>query len=293
MARTAAADGASPRECHVGWYLVGRGRPLLEASAILRPGREARAAARARIAGAGRCTSPACCCVTALVVAGFVALGAEGGVAVAPLVLIGVLAAIAGSQLAIAVVNGVAGRLVTPTPLPKMDFSDGIPDSARTLVVVPCLLLDEAAAAALVETLEVHYLANRDRALAFGLLTDLRDAAEEQLPGDERLVQVARDGIEALNARYRGRDGEDRFFLFHRARTWNPRERCWMGWERKRGKLENLNSLLRDEADGAFSTVVGRRRRAAGHALRDHDRHRHQPAAGRGAPARRHAWRIR
>jgi cyclic beta-1,2-glucan synthetase len=256
MARTAAADGTSPRESHVGWYLVGRGRPLLEASAILRPGSRP-ALRRAAYRWRGPLYFTGLLLVTALVVAGFVALAAETGVAVAPLALIGVLAAIAGSQLAIAVVNGVAGRLVTPTPLPKMDFSDGIPDSARTLVVVPSLLLDEAAAMALVETLEVHYLANRDRALAFGLLTDLRDAAEEKMPGDERLVQVAREGIEALNARYRGRDGEDRFFLFHRARTWNPRERCWMGWERKRGKLENLNALLRDEADGAFATLVG------------------------------------
>jgi cyclic beta-1,2-glucan synthetase len=257
MARVAATtDGASRRESHVGWWLVGRGRPLLEASAILRPGSWfalRRAAHRWR----GPLYFAGLLLVTALVVAGFVALAAEAGVAAGPLALIGVLAAIAGSQLAIAVVNGVAGRLVTPTPLPKMDFSDGIPDSARTLVVVPSLLLDEAAAAALVEKLEVHYLANRDRALAFGLLTDLRDAAAETLPGDARLVQVASEGIAALNERYRGRDGEDRFFLFHRNRSWNPRERCWMGWERKRGKLENLNALLRDEAEGAFATLVG------------------------------------
>jgi len=253
---SAATDGASSRESHIGWYLVGRGRPLLEASAILRPG--SRLALRR---AAHRWRGPLYFCglllVTALVVAAFVALAAAAGVAVGPLALIGMLAAIAGSQLAIAMVNGLAGRLVTPTPLPKMDFSDGIPDSARTLVVVPSLLLDETATAALLETLEVHYLANRDRALAFGLLTDLRDAVEEQQPLDARLVQIARDGIEALNARYRGRDGADPFFLFHRARAWNPREGCWMGWERKRGKLENLNALLRDESDGAFTTVVG------------------------------------
>jgi cellobiose phosphorylase len=256
MATDAAADGGASRECHVGWYLVGRGRPLLEASANLRHGLRFalhRAAHRWR----GPLYFTGLLLVTGSVAAGFVALAAATGIAVGPLALIGVLAALAGSQLASAVVNGVTGRLVTPTPLPKMDFSSGIPDSARTLVVVPSLLLDESAAAALVETLEVHYLANRDRALAFGLLTDLRDAAAEQTPDDARLLQAARAGIEALNDRHRGRDGEDRFFLFHRARTWNPRERCWMGWERKRGKLENLNALLRDEADGAFAVVVG------------------------------------
>ena len=257
MARVVAEDsGPSHRESHVGYYLVGRGLARLEASAILRPG-PALTLRRAAHRWRGPLYFTGFLAVSALVVAGFVGLAVTAGVGFRPLLLIGVLAAIAGSQLAIAVVNGVAGRLVTPTPLPKMDFSEGIPDSARTLVVVPSLLLDEGAAASLVETLEVHYLANRDRALAFGLLTDFRDAPTAQLPGDERLVQVAREGIEALNTRYRDRDSEDRFFLFHRDRRWNPREACWMGWERKRGKIENLNALLRDESDDAFATVVG------------------------------------
>src|SRR2546427_5839218 len=39
------------------------------------------------------------------------------------------------------------------------------------------------------------------------------------------------------------------FFLFHRYRVYNPRERAWMGWERKRGKLLDLNKLLRGQYD--------------------------------------------
>ncbi len=100
----------------------------------------------------------------------------------------------------------------------------------------------------LIEALEVRFLANRDANLHFGLLTDFRDAHEETLPEDEPLLLLARNRIEELNEKYgnakTGADG-DAFFLFHRPRRWNPRERLWMGYERKRGKLAELNSLLR------------------------------------------------
>ena len=92
--------------------------------------------------------------------------------------------------------------------------------------------------------LEVRFLANRDDNLHFGLLTDFRDAGEETLPEDEPLLRLARQRIEELNEKYRSSEG-DTFFLFHRPRRWNPRDRIWMGYERKRGKLADLNSLLR------------------------------------------------
>ncbi len=108
----------------------------------------------------------------------------------------------------------------------------------------------------LIEALEVRFLANRDDSLHFGLLTDFGDASEEILPGDEALVQLAAQRIDALNEQY-PRDRGDTFFLFHRPRRWNPQERVWMGYERKRGKLADLNALLRGDAQDRFSQVVG------------------------------------
>jgi cyclic beta-1,2-glucan synthetase len=112
----------------------------------------------------------------------------------------------------------------------------------------------------LLESLEVRFLANRDDNLHFGLLTDLQDAAEETLPGDEALLSLARQGIEGLNERYPNAKG-DIFFLFHRPRRWNARERIWMGYERKRGKLADLNALLRGKKEESilppFSLIVG------------------------------------
>src|SRR5207344_366747 len=119
------------------------------------------------------------------------------------------------------------------------------------------LLGSAESAAALVEALEVRFLANRDRHVQFGLLTDFADAAEETLSDDEPILQVAAFGIEQLNAKYRGDAGGSAFFLFQRPRRWNPQERVWMGHERKRGKLGDLNALLRGGSGSEFSLIVG------------------------------------
>src|SRR5208337_2532019 len=120
----------------------------------------------------------------------------------------------------------------------------GIPPEHRALVVVPTFLVSAQNVEDLIEALEVRFLANRDDNLHFGLLTDFKDAVEETLPEDEPLLLLARQRIEDLNEKYRGSES-DAFFLFHRPRLWNPRDRIWMGYERKRGKLADLNWLLR------------------------------------------------
>ena len=125
------------------------------------------------------------------------------------------------SQLAVALVNWLATLLVTPQPLPRMDFSEGIPPESRTLVVVPTMLTSPRDIEDLVEALEVRFLANRDDNLHFGLLTDFRDATEETMPEDEPLLRLAREGIEELNEKYRG-ERSDAFFLFHRPRRGIP-----------------------------------------------------------------------
>ncbi|MEP6881004.1 MAG: glycosyltransferase family 2 protein, partial [Dokdonella sp.] len=167
------------------------------------------------------------------------------------------LAVIAYSELGVALVNRLATRLVRPSPLPRMDFSKGIPDEARTLVVVPTMLGNVQAVQILVEALEVRYLANRDGNLRFVLLTDFLDSDSAEMPGDAAILAMAQHEIEVLNARYAENYG-DIFFLMHRPRLWNPREHKWMGYERKRGKLAAMNGVLRgDSAEESFMRVVG------------------------------------
>jgi len=172
------------------------------------------------------------------------------------LVIIAVLLLLCASQLALAVVNFISTLLVKPHLLPRMDFSGEIPADCRTLVVVPAMLTTTAAIEDLVEALEVRFLANRNTHLHFGLLTDFTDAALETLPEDESLLDTARQGLARLNKKYQ-REKEGVFFLFHRPRKWNPAEGVWMGYERKRGKLSDLNALLRGDTQERFSLVTG------------------------------------
>jgi len=254
------AGGARMR--HVGYYLAGKGLAALEARLHMRPGLAAalRRAGRARPLTAYLGAAGVLC---TLFCAAAVLHAAQGGAEPWLLAAIGVLGALGASQLALAVVQLLATRLVLPAPLPRMDFSGGIPPDARTLVAVPSLLYSRANVAALCEALEVRYLANRDQHLRFCLLTDLADAPRQAMYGDAELVEQARAAVAALNRRYGAarREGvaarHEPFLLLHRARSWSEGEQAWIGRERKRGKLEDLNALLRGGARERFSVIEG------------------------------------
>ncbi|UUX93689.1 GH36-type glycosyl hydrolase domain-containing protein [Methanoplanus endosymbiosus] len=160
------------------------------------------------------------------------------------------------SQVAVAVINWVYTILIPPVLLPKMDYSSGIPDDQRTIVVIPTVLSEPGDVASLLDSLEVRYLANRDDNLHFALLTDLRNASVQELPGDEELVSLLAAGIEGLNSRYCD-DKPSTFFLMHRARTWNESEGVWMGYERKRGILGAFNTFILGRGTKSFSRIVG------------------------------------
>ncbi len=162
---------------------------------------------------------------------------------------------LSAGQLSVGLVHWLMTTVMTPQALPRMDFHAGIPPEHRTLVVVPTMLSNAASVERLLEGLEIRYLANRENCLHFALLTDLEDAAEEVLPQDAALVQLACDGITALAKKYE-HDRADIFFLLHRSRRWNAHSNQWMGYERKRGKLADLNATLRG-ATGRFARIVG------------------------------------
>lgn len=240
---------------HVGYFLIGAGRPRLEAAAAARP-----TAWQAVREFAGRAPGTAYfggVFVLTLVPAWLLLLQARtDGVAGWTFAALALLVLVVTNQLAAALVSWLATLLATPHLLPRMDYAAGIPAESRTLVVVPTLLGAPAKLQALLDDLEVRFLGNQDPHLHFALLTDFQDAASEQLPTDFAQVEQVRLGILALNDKYPGTSG-DRFQLLHRPRVWNAAERCWMGYERKRGKLGALNALLLGEGAAAFSVVVG------------------------------------
>ena len=244
----AASAEAGSRTSHIGAYLIDGHQAVLERAAGMRKTVRdtlTRAASRAPLLlylGSGVAAT-----------AGFTALAVWGANAAGGVLLwaIGILAAVASSQAAIALVNWLATMVVPPRLLARMDFSAGIPPDARTIVAVPAMLAGERTVAALIDKMEVCYLSNRAENLYFGLVTDFEDAPTETTPEDVALLYMVRDGIRRLNASYAGL-GRQPFLLFHRSREWNPRQNCWMGYERKRGKLEALNQCLRDPTTPGF-----------------------------------------
>jgi len=196
--------------------------------------------------------------VTALILTLPLWYAREDGIASGGLLLLGLLAAVPASDLAIALINRAVMGILGPRRLPRMELRDGIPEDLRTIVVMPTLLTTPEEIADLVERLEVHYLSNPDGDLRFALLSDWLDAPSETLPGDEDLLVSARDGVARLNKKYGPfPGGGERFFLFHRKRVWNECDGKWMGWERKRGKLQELNQLLRGSTNTTFVSIAG------------------------------------
>ena len=160
-------------------------------------------------------------------------------------------------QCAVDLINNAITFIYDPAALPKLDFSKAIPAECTTLVAVPSLLLNEAQVRSLVNDLEVRFLANRDPHLHFALLSDMPDSVSKPHTNDAHpLVELAIQLIDDLNAKYRSRTSGG-FILLHRHRIFNVRQGVWMGWERKRGKLLDLNKLLAGDFD-AFPIKAGR-----------------------------------
>ncbi len=262
LAQAAAAskpqDGGD-HSAHVGFYLVAQGLSQLEHRVQARRSAPENLSRLAR-----RFALPlylgAVVFISAIFTNAFVAKAYDYGLKNWTLALVGVVSLLGVSHLAVALVNWAATLLALPRPLPRMDFSHGISPQARTLVVVPTLLISAQDTEDLIEALEVRFLANRDVNLHFGLLTDFADAHAQTLAEDEPLLRLAQTRIEELNEKYPGTHA-DTFFLFHRPRRWNAQDHIWMGYERKRGKLADLNSLLRgapqNQGSGPFSRIVG------------------------------------
>jgi cyclic beta-1,2-glucan synthetase len=258
-ARQAVASGShDDQAAHVGYHLIDHGRRGLEADVAYRPplGKRLRRLVFAHTTLVY--LAPIAIMTALLLAAGAASLRHEGASTRTVFVTLLLLLIPAAD-----IVIGLAHRVITwgfpPRRLSRFDFSDRvqrIPNDARTMVVVPTLLTSVEFVAGLLEHMEVLALGNLDPCIHFAILSDFADAASQDLPEDAAILSAARAGVEDLNRRF-GPEHADRFFLCHRARRWNAREHAWMGWERKRGKLEEFNRLLRGATDTGFTVMVG------------------------------------
>jgi len=244
-----ARAGDQPRSRHLGYYLIDEGRPVLEAKVEYRVPLRIRVRRwlydHATLAYLGSITTLTAFICLLVALYGF-------GIGVQPILMLifVLLAALPASSVAVEVVNWLVIHILPPKTLPRFDFSEGIPPEFSTMVVIPAMMSSEGDVQSLLGQLERHYLSNAGPNVSFALLTDFPDAPKKEMPEDARLIAAARKGIKTLNSRY-AIDGNKPFYIFHRERTWNPSEDCWMGWERKRGKLMEFNRLLSGEAQNS------------------------------------------
>jgi cyclic beta-1,2-glucan synthetase len=259
VSRCAAALALDPEDevsGHVGHWLISSGRYDLEREVGYRP------SARERLfRGPLRFRRTFYWGLVALSTAGFslgLAMYASWqGLAGWPLAALLLAALVPLSDPGIALTNRLAAALFPPRALPKLDPYTEVADERRTVVVVPSLLLSVPNVAGVIDGLEVAYLANRDPNVHFAFLGDPASAAEEHVAADDALCEAARRGIDELNARYEVEVGERPFHLFLRGRRFSEGENAWMGWERKRGFIDEFVWELRHGPSTTIHTRVG------------------------------------
>ena len=241
------------RESHIGYYLIAEGKELLCQRVGYNPtfGERLRTALR-RYPDDFLLLGVAA--LTLAIVTGALWLLTPATTPIVVLLISMLVLILPSSQAAVQIMNYLTTNLLPATSLPKLDFSAGVPEDCVTLVAIPTLLLNETQVRNLIEDLEVRYLGNHDRNIHFALVSDLPDS-DVPAPEENALVALCSKLIVELNERYAAKD-EGSFFHLHRHRVYNPRERGWMGWERKRGKLLDLNQFLRGHFD-SFPVKIG------------------------------------
>ncbi len=250
-------DGATARREHdPGYYLISRGLHALEKELGFRaPIHDWIARANAAAGIIGHLATIAV--VSAVILATALFAVAETHLPGWTLFILAIVGVIPAMDAAVTIVNRAVTICIGPAAIPALELQDGVPSSLRTMIVMPTLLTTQVELEEQVERLEVHYLASPDGDLRFALLSDWCDSTTESAVGDDELLGAATRAIARLNQRYGPAPGGRRFMLLHRRRVWNRAEGKWMGWERKRGKLHELNRLLRGATDTSFIGLDG------------------------------------
>lgn len=253
QARTHRDARSKLRQSHLGYYLIGEGRDLLSQKIGFKPG-FVQILRALLLRHPDEFFLPGIAILAFAIITGVLLFLTPANSSPGLLLLSMLILLLPSSQAAVQVMHYLVTALLPAEILPKLDFSEGVPEDCVTLVAIPTLLLNEKQVRGLVEDLEVRYLGNHDRNIHFALVSDLPDS-DEPAPEESPLIDLCASLIGELNERYGGQQTGS-FLLLHRHRLYNPREKGWMGWERKRGKLLDLNKLLRAEYD-SFPVKVG------------------------------------
>ncbi len=258
-AAAAAADASAEdreRVSDPGYHLIGQGRPALEARLGYKPPYRLRLNRLVLHGGIAGYLGAILGVTAALTWLASWALWIPGSAA-GWVVLFLLLALFPLTELVTALLNRIVTWNFGASVLPGLDLTNKVAEKHRTLVAVPALLTSVADMLEHIEQLEVHYLSGSGGDLVYALLTDGLDADTEATPADAPMLAAGAAAIAKLNQEHGPAPGGSRFLLLHRRRLYNPTEGKWMGWERKRGKLHELNRLLRGAGDTSYAPIPG------------------------------------
>lgn len=248
------AEPSDQRHSHIGYYLIDKGLPKLEKEYNYRPSffnyLHRLILQYPTVFYLGLTAA-----LTTIITILLVSAAAHFGASLPLLIAFALLSIIPASDLALSIANLDFTLLISPRLLPQIETTLSIPNQAKTMVVIPTILTDEKVANELLEKLEIYNLANQDENIFFALLSDFADASEKEMPNDSAILELVQQKIIELNNKYQ-KNSSQKFYLFHRCRLWNASENKWMGWERKRGKIEEFNRLLRGAEDTSFTVVT-------------------------------------
>ena len=212
------------KKSHVGYYLIAEGKSQLLSKLLNRKVKNISNSTKAKLYVAG---------VYILTIAITILLCMKSWI-------LGLLCFIPIQNVVTKFLQYVLSKAVKPKILPKLDFQDnGIPKKYATMCVIPALLKDENDVTEFMHKLEVYYLANKSDNLYFTLLGDCTSEKSERKSVDEKIAETGRKCVKELNSKY-----GNIFNFIYRKREWSSSERCFMGWERKRGILTQLNEYL-------------------------------------------------
>ncbi|OQB16078.1 MAG: N,N'-diacetylchitobiose phosphorylase [Firmicutes bacterium ADurb.Bin193] len=166
--------------------------------------------------------------------------------------LVFLISLIPASDIAINLCKYIASHFIKTSTIPRLEFTEGAPPECATLVVISALLPNAEQAQKLANRLEIYYLANKQDNIRFGLLGDFADGKHEHTERDEEIIKAADEVIQRLNEKY-----GQKFYLFHRKRVYNEKNKNYMGWERKRGAIVELCRFLRGEKNTTFTKITG------------------------------------
>lgn len=147
------------------------------------------------------------------------------------------------SQIVTQTLQFILGKIKKPTLIPKMDYAGGIPEDAATMVIIPTIVKNSTKVKDLISKLEVFYLANKSENLYFTLLADTSASSKEKEEYDHEIIKTGEEEIQKLNKKYPS-NNTNKFQFIYRKRVWNKSEKCYLGWERKRGLINQFNEYL-------------------------------------------------